>query len=117
MRVTAQSSFTAVIAGGQMLDVKPGDEFTGDVGAYLLRTGADVAEADEAEEPAVDEPGDSETVEVEEESDELDIDAKIEDVLAWVGDDQSRATEARVAEEAKDKPRPRLLAKLAELEA
>lgn len=117
MRVTAQSSFTAVIAGGQMLDVKPGDEFTGDVGAYLLRSGADVAEVDEAEEPAVEESEDPEALEEVEESGELNIDGKIEDVLAWVGDDPSRATEARVAEEAKDKPRPRLLAKLAELEA
>jgi len=54
--------------------------------------------------------------EVEEPSDELNIDGKIEDVLAWVGDDQERALEAHSAEEAKgDKARSTLLSKLAEL--
>lgn len=106
MRVTAQSSFTAVIQGGQMLDVKPGDEFTGDVGVYLLRSGADVVAADE------------ERSEESEAPEALDINGKIEDVLAWVGDDLDRAAEARAAEEAKgDKARTRLLSKLAELEA
>lgn len=102
MRVTAQSSFTVVIQGGQMLDVKTGDAFTGDVAVYLLHSGADVA-GDEPEPAEV--PGD-----------ELDIDGKIDDVLAWVGDDPERALEAHAAEEAKgDKARPRLLSKLAEL--
>ena len=104
MRVTAQSSFTAVIAGGQILDVKAGDEFTGDVAVCLLRTGADVTS---------DEPADEEQ---ETAGDELNIDGKIDDVLAWVGDDAERALEAHTAEEAKgDKARPRLLSKLAEL--
>lgn len=120
MRVTAQSSFTAVIQGGQMLDVKPGDEFTGDVGVYLLRSGADVVAADE-EAPATEEPSgtdEDEEPEDPEASEPLDISGKIEDVLAWVGDDPDRAAEARAAEEAKgDRARPRLLSKLAELEA
>ena len=46
---------------------------------------------------------------------ELDIDATIEAVLAWVGDDEARAAQASVAEAAKDKPRSTLLAKLHEL--
>ncbi len=113
MRVTAQSNFTAVIQGGQMLDVKAGDEFTGDVAAYLLRTGADVVEAGEQDE----EPEKSETPEVEGSAGaSLNIDGKIDDVLEWVGDDKARALEAHAAEEAKgDKARPRLLGKLTEL--
>lgn len=113
MRVTAQSSFTAVITGGQMLDVKPGDVFTGDVATYLLRSGADVTEADEQTDEQV---NPEEEVEETEESGELNIDGKIEDVLAWVGDDPERALEAHSAEEARgDKARSTLLAKLAEL--
>lgn len=106
MRVTAQEDFTAVIAGGQLLDCKMGDTFKGDVARRLFESGApvEVAESneDEAEEIAT--------------PDELDIDGKIDDVLEWVGDDSDRALEAHSLEEAKgDKARPRLLSKLAEL--
>lgn len=46
----------------------------------------------------------------------LDVNAKIDDVLAWVGDDPDRAMEAHAAEEAKgDRARTRLLARLEEI--
>lgn len=112
MRVTAEADFTAVIHGGQMLEVKRGDVLKGDVAAYLLRSGAAVISED------VSDQVDEEPIEEGEEppADELNIDGKIEDVLTWVGDDPERALEAHSAEEARgDKARSTLLAKLAEL--
>ncbi|MFI6813765.1 hypothetical protein ACIBG7_15195 [Nonomuraea sp. NPDC050328] len=46
---------------------------------------------------------------------DLDATGTIDEVLAWVGDDPGRAAEAHAAEQAKDKPRSTLLAKLAEI--
>lgn len=115
MRVTADESFTAVIYGGQMLDITKGDVLKGDVANYLLDSGAPVT-ADETDEQTEELVTGSVAPEPVEETDELNIDGKIEDVLAWVGDDAERALEAHAAEEAKgDKARPRLLSKLAEL--
>ena len=115
MRVTADESFTAVIYGGQMLNITKGDVLKGDVANYLLDSGAPVManESDEQAEELVTDSGATEEVE---ETDELNIDGKIEDVLAWVGADADRALEAHSAEEARgDKARSTLLAKLAEL--
>lgn len=47
--------------------------------------------------------------------DELDIDAPVADVLAWVGEDKERAAEALRQEEAVDKPRSTLVKQLAKL--
>ncbi|AYD81609.1 hypothetical protein SEA_KROMP_8 [Streptomyces phage Kromp] len=47
--------------------------------------------------------------------DELDIDAPVADVLAWVGDDKERAAEALRQEEAVDKPRSTLVKQLAKI--
>lgn len=118
MRVTADESFTAVIYGGQMLDITKGDVLKGDVANYLLGSGAPVTPDESDEEPAEVEQEDLAEEQSDDLGEELNIDGKIDDVLAWVGDSKERATEARVAEEAKgDKARPRLLSKLAELEA
>lgn len=46
---------------------------------------------------------------------ELDIDASVKDVLAWVGEDAERADEAKRLEEAKDKPRSTLVKELAKI--
>lgn len=75
---------------------------------HLLDTGADVTVLDEEPPAAV------EAVQATA-GGELDITGKISDVLAWVGDNQDRALEAHAAEEAKDKPRTRLLAQLEEI--
>ena len=103
MRVTADETFTAVITGGQMLDITKGDTFKGDVATYLLDSGAPVT-VDEVE-PEQDDP------------EPFDVKAAtIDAVLAWVGDDAERALEAHTAEESKgDKARPRLLARLTEI--
>lgn len=108
MRVTAEADFTAVIHGGQMLEVKRGDVFKGDVAAYLLHSGAAVTSDEQTERAASDQTDQA--------ADELNIDGKIEEVLAWVGADAERALEAHSAEEARgDKARSTLLTKLAEL--
>ncbi|MCX5601621.1 hypothetical protein OOK29_26065 [Streptomyces phaeochromogenes] len=46
---------------------------------------------------------------------ELDADATVADVLAWVGEDQDRAAEALAAEQAKEKPRSTLVKALSEI--
>jgi hypothetical protein len=48
---------------------------------------------------------------------DLDITAKVDVVLAWVGDDPARAAQALEAENAKDKPRSTLVKTLEELAA
>lgn len=100
MRVRATQAFAAV-RDCQIIELTAGQEVDGDIAAYLLNTGAAV------------ELLDGDPVDI---VDELHIDGKIEDVLAWVGDDTDRALAALEAEEAKgDKARPRLLAKLNEI--
>ncbi len=47
--------------------------------------------------------------------DDLDIDASVADVLAWVGDDRERAVAALDLEEAKDNPRSTLVKQLAKI--
>lgn len=95
-----------VFHGHVPVALKAGQEVSGDLAEMLLTgTRGKVSRVD------------SEPIESPEAlGDELDIDGKIDDVLAWVGDDHERALEAHAAEEAKgDKARPRLLSKLAEL--
>lgn len=103
MRVKANTSFT-YFYDMVPYQAKAGEEFDGLAARHLVATNADVTSLDE--EPAA-ESGQSVAP-----VDELDITAKISDVLAWVGDDQTRALEAHAAEENKDKPRPRLLSQL-----
>jgi hypothetical protein len=104
MRVKANSTFTYfyemvpyTATAGEVLD--------GLAARHLLAANADVTELDEdlADDPPAD-------------TSQVDVTAKISDVLDWVGDDAERALEAHAAEEAKsDKARPRLLARLEEI--
>ena len=88
----------------------------GIVARHLLATGADVAPEDDEAAGFLAAREETSTADVAAPVDQLDIDAKIDDVLAWVGNDPERALEAHTAEEAKgDKARPRLLAKLTEI--
>ena len=105
MRVVVNEDMK-VFHGHVPTELKKGQEVSGSL-AELLLAGASrkVTRVDDPEPPAGDEPPDG-----------LDIDGKIDDVLAWVGDDPERALEAHSAEEARgDKARSTLLAKLAEL--
>jgi hypothetical protein len=84
-----------------------GEEFVGDLARHLADNSpagsVEVLEGDP--EPAV--PGDPPA--------ELDIDAKADAILAWVGDDSERAAAALAAEQAKGKPRSTLVKQLAKL--
>lgn len=116
MRVVVNEDMK-VFHGHVPTELKKGQEVSGSL-ADLLLTSAfrKVTRLDSDAVEQVGEPGSPEETEETEEVDELNVDGKIEDVLAWVGDDPERALEAHTAEEAKgDKARPRLLAKLAEL--
>jgi hypothetical protein len=114
MRVKANKDLTFfyemvpyTVTAGQVVD--------GPGALHLLATGADVTALDEEPATALAAEPELEQTEL---SGKLDIGAKIGDVLAWVGNDPDRATEAHAAEEAKgDKARPRLLAKLEEIAA
>ncbi len=97
--------------------VSKGMEVEGTAAVHLLKTGAAVTPADDDARAFI-AVGDTEEAPVPQDNNasELDISAKINDVLAWVGDDQERALEAHAAEEAKgDKARTRLLARLEEI--
>jgi hypothetical protein len=93
---------------------EPGDELDGDLARHLADNAqpgtVDVLEDDrpgatpdqvasQAQVPAA--PGAG--------AGELDIDAKADAVLAWVGDDPDRARQGLQAESAKDKPRSTLV--------
>ena len=88
-----------------------GDEISGELAAYLVSTRSPVEPLDD-EACALLEPAQEESKEP---PAELDIDAKADDVLAWVGDDPERAAEALAAEQAKDKPRSTLVKQLEKL--
>lgn len=108
-------------------DFPAGEEFDGDLARHLAANAepgtVEVLEADPEPEPeALDEPDngledDEDEGELPEsdEPDELVIDAKADDVLAWVGDDPERAGVALAAELAKDKPRSVLVKALTKL--
>lgn len=112
MRVVVNEDMK-VFDGHVPLALKKGQEISGPL-AEMLAVGAR-RKVTVVDEPAVEEAADDPEV-VDEPADKLNIDGKIEDVLAWVGDNPERALEAHAAEEAKgEKARPRLLSKLAEL--
>lgn len=85
--------------------------------AHLRRWAEPVEETDE---PRLSEPEDEgegegqREGEGEQQGDEV-PDGTIEQVLAWVGDDQARAVRALDAEHAREKPRSTLVARLTEL--
>jgi hypothetical protein len=88
-------------------------EVSGELAAYLVSTHSPVEPLDD-EARALLEPPREETGEP---PAELDIDAKADDVLAWVGEDPERAAVALAAEQAKDKPRSTLVKQLEKLAA
>lgn len=113
MRVRATKAFS-VVRNCQITDLQEGQEVDGDFARYLLESGAQVEPIDDDAHALLSQDDAPEPVE--KTGDELDIDGKIDDVLAWVGDDPERALIAHDAEEAKgDKARPRLLTKLSEI--
>jgi hypothetical protein len=89
------------------------EEVTGELAVYLLATNSPVQPLDDEAQSVLD--GEPEP-KVEPPA-ELDIDAKADDVLAWVGDNPERAAEALAAEQAKDKPRSTLVKQLEKLAA
>lgn len=108
MRVKANTKFT-YFYDMVPYSVEAGSVHEGLAARHLVATNADVTVLDE--EPAA---GPEQVAA----GNELDISAKISDVLAWVGTDEARALEAHAAEEAKgDKARTRLLAQLEEIAA
>jgi hypothetical protein len=115
MQVTADSAFTAVHQC-QLLEVTAGAVFHGDIATYLLRSGAAVSPADDdAERFVADlakeaEPAEAAPDSTPDPTDELDITAPIDQVLAWVRGDGDRALAAFTAEEARgDRARKTLL--------
>lgn len=105
-----------------IVELAEGQELDGELALYLLTVGAGVAPDDEAARSELER---LETVRsgVQQEAEaeppappaELDIDAKADDVLAWVGDNPARAAEALELERAKEKPRSTLVKQLAKL--
>jgi hypothetical protein len=90
-------------------------EVSGGLALFLLETGSNVEPADDAATdwrtaqtaPEPPEPAGPDG--------ELDIDATAADILAWVGEDPDRASEALAPEQAKDKPRSTLVKQLEKL--
>lgn len=121
MRVVVNEDMK-VFHGHVPTELKKGQEVSGSLAELLLtsasrkvtRLGADLVPESVGDEEPLAEVEDAESEA--EAADEVNIDGKIDDVLAWVGNDAERALEAHSAEEAKgDKARPRLLSKLVEL--
>lgn len=90
-----------------------GEEVAGDLAAYLASTRSPVEPLDD-EARALFEGSESAASSASADG-ELDIDGTAAYVLAWVGDDPERATEALEAEQAKDKPRSTLVKQLEKL--
>ncbi|MDT7847197.1 hypothetical protein [Streptomyces justiciae] len=132
MRVVVREAFKAYI-NHQPEDFHPGQIIKGDTAVYFLRSHAAVDPADdEAAELAEslresEEAGGSQVLEPSEPKQapatgtggdptsppqELDIDASVKDVLAWVGDDRDRAAEVLSLEQAKEHPRSTLVKQL-----
>lgn len=103
MRVVAVEPFKSYW-GGVVADVAIGEEFTGGYAEYLAVGGAPVRVVDEPDPHSDDAP-----------PAELDIEATAAEVLAWVGEDPSRAGAALEAEQARDRPRSTLLKVLAKI--
>lgn len=83
----------------QVHPVKAGDEVDGGLAEYLANSGDPVEILGETPEPDPD----------------VVPDGTADEVLAWVGDDQTRAAEALDAENTREKPRSTLAAKLAKI--
>lgn len=110
----------------QVVELKKGQEATGDLARYLISTGGPVEAADDeakelAEAPAEESGGTApregeagrplaDTV-----GDQPPVDGTIEDVLTWVGSDQERAARAIDAEEEFEEPREELVERLREI--
>jgi hypothetical protein len=96
--------------------LKKDDEVTGELAAYLVSTHSPVEPLDDEARALLEAPAQEPEQETPvEPPEELDIDAKADDVLAWVGEDPERASEALAAEQAKDKPRSTLVKQLEKL--
>lgn len=112
MRVRATSAFSAV-RDCQITALAEGQEVDGDFARYLLETGTLVEPVDDDARALA---GDTDTPPNPDDqggNGQLDISAKVDDVLAWVGDDKDRAREALDAETAKgDKARSSLVTQL-----
>jgi hypothetical protein len=84
--------------------IEKGEEVSGELAALMLRTAPMMFTRSDEPEPQAP-PA------------ELDIEAVAADILAWVGEDPDRASEALDAELAKDKPRSTLVKQLEKLAA
>ncbi|MGI5408727.1 hypothetical protein ACQEV9_18275 [Streptomyces chartreusis] len=117
MRVVVREAFTAYI-NMQPEDFTPGQKIKGDTAVTLLRSGAAVdPDDDDAADLAEQLHGDTDGQGPEPDPDpdppqELSPDAPVKEVLAWVGDDPDRASEALELEQAKDQPRSTLVKQL-----
>lgn len=86
----------------RMISIPEGTELKGSLAAHLHACRAPVRVVGEQPETP-------------EQPDGLDITGTVEEIIAWVGDDTGRATEAYEAESGKDKPRTTLLKRLEEI--
>lgn len=94
-----------VFHGHVPVDLVEGQEVSGSLAAMLLkRAPGRVQPLDQPQQGTAPEPPAG-----------LDIAATANEVLAWVGEDPSRAAEALAAEQARDKPRSTLLKALEKL--
>jgi hypothetical protein len=98
-----------------IVNLAKGEEVGGELAAYLASTRSEVEPLDADAQALFDGEADQQPESPEPADGELDIDAKADDVLAWVGDDPERAEEALEAEQAKDKPRSTLVKQLEKL--
>ncbi|MFE9684178.1 hypothetical protein [Streptomyces sp. NPDC006285] len=118
MRVVVREAFSAYI-NHQPEDFHAGQKIKGDTAVLLLQRRAAVdPEDDEAREldalytGSNDTPDDGDGDDGKKEpapSGDLDIDAPVADVLAWVGENQERASQALELEKAKSAPRSTLV--------
>ena len=112
VRVTEKMS---VYWNHQLLHLAADEEVEGEAAIYLARTGApvEIVEGELPPEPVEQEP-------VEEDATggpHLVPGATIAEIMSWVGEDPARAKAALEAEEAREKPRATLVAKLEPLAA
>ncbi|MFF2522238.1 hypothetical protein [Streptomyces liangshanensis] len=112
MRVVVTRPFTAYL-NMQPERFTTGQKIKGTTALYLLQSGADVSPDDEEAQRAAaasttEEPGAQPPP-------ELDPDATVDAILAWVGEDQERAVEALEAERDKASPRSTLVKQLEKL--
>ncbi|WP_405925415.1 hypothetical protein [Streptomyces sp. NBC_00035] len=118
MRCVVNENFT-VFHGHSPVKLEAGQVVSGSLAQLLLRSAAKKVTAIEDEAPAA-EDGDPEVPPPPPPPGpdaELDIEAPISDVLAWVGEDPGRAAEALGQEQAKGAPRSTLVKQLEKLAA